>query len=126
MVKTCDVKGCEYHRRHDDVWQNIDRENPHWECLTVFRCHHPNARAYRKPDSTGGVKVGDVCWSCKGYWKTTIFEDGLDIFVPDEEMVEMYKIISRADYTSPLKYQLLNEIMKLIPLKTLKEIQERN
>ena len=55
--------------------------------------------------------------------KTTIFEDGLDIFVPDEEMVEMYKIISRADYTSPLKYQLLNEIMKLIPLKTLKEIQ---
>ena len=54
--------------------------------------------------------------------KITVFEDGLDIFVPDEEMVEMYKIISRADYTSPLKYQLLNEIMKLIPLKTLKEI----
>jgi len=55
--------------------------------------------------------------------KTTIFEDGLDIFVPDEEMVEMYKIIRWSDYTSPLKYQLLNEIMKLIPLKTLKEIQ---
>jgi len=43
--------------------------------------------------------------------KITVFEDGLDIFVPDEEMVEMYKIISRADYTSPLKYQLLNEII---------------
>lgn len=55
--------------------------------------------------------------------KTTIFEDGLDIFVPDEEMVEMFKIISKSDYTSPLKYQMLNEIMKLIPLKTLKEIQ---
>lgn len=55
--------------------------------------------------------------------KTTIFEDGLDIFVPDEEMAEMFKIISKSDYTSPLKYQMLNEIMKLIPLKTLKEIQ---
>ena len=55
--------------------------------------------------------------------KTTIFEDGLDIFVPDEEMVEMFKIISKSDYSSPLKYQMLNEIMKLIPLKTLKEIQ---
>lgn len=55
--------------------------------------------------------------------KTTIFEDGLDIFVPDEEMVEMFKIISKSDYTSPLKYQMLNEIMKLIPLKILKEIQ---
>ena len=55
--------------------------------------------------------------------KTTIFEDGLDIFVPDEEMVEMFKIISKSDYTSPLKYQMLNEIMKLIPLKTLQEIQ---
>lgn len=55
--------------------------------------------------------------------KTTIFEDGLDIFVPDEEMVEMFKIISKSDHSSPLKYQMLNEIMKLIPLKTLKEIQ---
>jgi len=42
--------------------------------------------------------------------KTTIVEDGLDIFVPDEEMVEMYKIISRADYTGPLK--TLKEISK--------------
>lgn len=55
--------------------------------------------------------------------KTTIFEDGLDIFVPDEEMVEMFKIIIKSNYSSPLKYQMLNEIMKLIPLKTLKEIQ---
>jgi len=68
MVKTCDVKGCEYHRRHDDVWQNIDRENPHWECLTVFRCHASQARGYKKPDKTGGVPVGNVCWICRGTW----------------------------------------------------------
>jgi len=55
--------------------------------------------------------------------KTTIVEDGLDIFVPDEEMVEMYKIIRWSDYTSPLKYQLLNEMMKLIPFDTLENIE---
>lgn len=60
----CDL--CQYHRLVKR-WQQL--ETGEWNEYQGSNCYHPNARAIRKPDKTGGVGVGHVCWSCRGEWK---------------------------------------------------------
>ena len=53
--------------------------------------------------------------------KITVMEEGLDIFVPDEELPELYRIIYKSSHLCDMEEKLLGEIYRLI---TRQQIQE--
>jgi len=56
--------------------------------------------------------------------KITVCEEGLDIFVPDEEITELYMVISRSTHQGYyMKSGLLQEIERLIPYKELERLR---
>ncbi len=53
--------------------------------------------------------------------KITVMEEGLDIFVPDEELPELYRLIYKSSHLCDMEEKLLGEIYRLI---TPQQIQE--
>lgn len=56
---------CKYHRVVK-CFQKL--ENGDWNEFDGSKCFHPNAKIDNKPDKSGGVPVGKICWSCRGNW----------------------------------------------------------
>lgn len=65
-LKTCD--NCRFHQVHTvhRLWPGYET----WDTFDGSRCHCPEAMKNHKPDRSGGVRLGNFCWECRGkFWQ---------------------------------------------------------
>ncbi len=56
--------------------------------------------------------------------KYTTLDDGLDVYIPDEELPEIYRIIYLSSHNCDAKDKLLTEIGYLMSTEQIKEIRK--